>query len=500
MPRSEKWNLADRLDLEALVIADERAADHKAIAERDARLWEEKIAPQLNAEEQTDRRIVFHRWLEARRPGQPLPGKWFTSARRWFNGSAALGGLVLGFIVASGALYYAGARPVNVAVFFAVTVGVQWILLLWTLVVIVSRGVRAASQQLIARIGEGLGQLVASAMDHLSGEQRLRFRAQLATLRQLSGRNLQPLGWVPLIALQQFGVWWNLGVLAALLARVFFTDVAFGWESTVANSPDGMYAMVHGLATPWTIFGLEVYPTLQQVERSWFHYQSGVGALDRVAMASWWPWLVMVVLVYGLVPRALLRAYFQVQMGLSMRHLSFDEPRHRAVWYRLTGPVVHSNRPPEEGATSHGPGTSLHLTARAEAGCLLIASSLAGAKAEIEQWVTKQLGWRLVCSEVVEVDYPSGNEAALARVAAALPEAPSWLVAVPAPFTAFSAFTQFVARVDQLANGTKAEGCVVVVALDEQGKPKVPDAEWMRYWSDFLRAEDAGCVTLSYAP
>lgn len=501
MPRPEKWTLADRLDFEALVVADERAADPAAVAARDARLWQEQIAPQLSDEEQADRRIVFHRWLEARRGSETLPGKWFTSAWYWFNGAAIFGGAALGFAVASGALYYAGAKPVNVAVFLAVTVGVQWILLLWSLAVILSRGVRTASQRLLARLGESIGQALASATSHLSGEQRMRLRGEIATLRQLSGRNLQPLGWAPLVSMQQFGVWWNLGVIAALLARVFFTDVAFGWESTVAQSPDGMYALVHALATPWLACGLDFCPTLEQVQHSWFHYQSGVAALDRTAMASWWPWLLMMVLIYGFVPRGLLRAYFQIHMALSMRRLSFDEPRHRAAWHRLTGPLIQSNRPPHEGALPHDAAAIPKAAAQAEAGCVLVASSLAGAHAEIEQWVTRHLGWRIASSETVEIDYPSGNDDALSRFAATLPQAPCWLVVVPAPFTAFSAFTQFLARVDKLAESTpRSAGFILVIALDEQGNPASPDAEWARYWSDFLRAETTGCATLNYTP
>ncbi len=41
---------------------------------------------------------------------------------------------------------------------------------------------------------------------------------------------------------------------------------------------------------------------------------------------------------------------------------------------------------------------------------------------------------------------------------------------------------------------------MLVIALDPNGRPTAPDTQWTRYWSDFLRAEDAGCVTLSYTP
>ncbi|MEI9897670.1 MAG: DUF2868 domain-containing protein [Chthoniobacter sp.] len=105
-------------------------------------------------------------------------------------------------------------------------------------------------------------------------------------MRQLSGRNLQVLLWAPLMAVQGFGVFWNGGVLFALLARLFFTDLAFGWESTIANGPQGMYAIAHTLATPWLLLGLNFCPTLEQIEHSWFHYQP---AWPAWIAGRWWP-------------------------------------------------------------------------------------------------------------------------------------------------------------------------------------------------------------------
>jgi hypothetical protein len=323
----------------------------------------------------------------------------------------------------------------------------------------------------------------------------MRLRAEAATLRQLAGRNVKLVKWPPWLALQGFGIAWNVGVLLALLARVVFTDVAFGWESTAAQGPGGMHAIAQALAAPWTWFAPGACPTLAQVEQSWFHYQSGVGALDRAATASWWPWLVGVTVVYGLLPRTLLWLYFWSHLRGGLRNLHFDEPRHRAAWHRLTGPVIRASRAAADETPLPGAPTKLVMPRRDEAGCLLIASPLAALRPEIERWVGAQLGWRLACSEIVEIDFPSGNDAALARLAAVLPQAPCWLIAVPAPFTAFSAFAQFVSRI-----GDGREGFVLVVGIGADEKPRQPDADWMRYWSDLLRAEGIGCATLSYAP
>ncbi len=501
MPLTEKWTLADVLDFEALVAADERAADPSAIAERDAQLWQGQISPRLAANESSETAVVFHRWLEARRASGPLPGTWLTGAWRVLAGGAAGAGLVLGFIVAGGALYYHGTRPVNVAVFLAITVGIQWLFLAWSLLLILSQGFRSASERLLARLGESVGEAVAGALEHLSAQQRMRMRAEAATLRQLAGRNLQLLRWPPWIAFQGFGIAWNFGVLAALLARVVFTDVAFGWESTAAQSPGGMHALARALAAPWTWFAPGACPTLAQVEHSWFHYQSGVAALDRMATASWWPWLVGVVIFYGLLPRTALWIFFWTRLRAGLRGLTFEEPRHKAAWYRLAGRIIHADRARHEDGIPIGASGTPDALPKADSGCLLVAAPLAGAKNEIEHWVQSNLGWRLACSEVVEIDFPSGNDPALTRLSTALAEAPRWLIAVPAPFTAFSAFTQFVNRIterDKTSGSSK--GFVLVVALDEAGKPKAPDTEWGRYWGDFLRAENTGCVTFSFTP
>ena len=224
--------------------------------------------------------------------------------------------------------------PVNVAIFLAITVGVQMApLIAWSLLVIVSRQFsRAASHSgCSCASAASIGQWLASALEHLSAPKRMRLRAEAATLRQLAGRNLQLLRWPPWLALQGFGISWNLGVLAALLARVVFTDVAFGWESTSAQGPDGMHALASAFAAPWTWFAPDACPNLQQVQHSWFHYQSGVAALDRAATASWWPWLIGFILVYGLLPRTALWLYFWTQSHAGLRKLMFDEPRHRAA-------------------------------------------------------------------------------------------------------------------------------------------------------------------------
>ncbi len=494
-----KWTLADVLDFEALLHHDEQHSDARELAERDSRLWRERIEPTLNAEDLDQPEVVFHRWLDARRAseaGAVRPGTWLVNGWRALGLLATIGGLIAGAIVAGSALYYRGERPVNVAVFLGVTIGIQWLMLLWALIVWMARGFRAATSRTLSALFESLGRGLAGVLEHLSGEERQRLRGDAAALRHLAGRNADLLRWPPLIALQRFGVAWNLGVLAALLLRVLATDVAFGWESTWAKGPGTTHAIARTLAVPWTWFAPEACPTLEQVERSWFHYQSGMPALDRNAAAAWWTWLVGAIVTYGFLPRALFLGWTVAKLRGCLRRVSFEEPRHKAAWMRLAGPVVRGTRGTDESQLAHAATAALADARKNEPGCLLISTPLVDTRAEVAQWVQTQLGWKLAYNGTIEPDFPSGNDRELQHLGASLAQAPRWIIAVPAPFTTFAAFSQVLDSIARSAgNGAGNEGYVLVVGRDAAGRAAAPDPEWFRYWRDFLR-EDSPTVAV----
>jgi hypothetical protein len=503
VPERTPWTLADVLDFESLLHHDELHSDLHELAERDSRLWRERIERTLQPDEHDEPRTVFHRWLESRRATDASgirPGTWLANGWRALGYFATIAGLVAGTVVAGGALYYRGERPVNVAVFLGVTVGVQWLLLLWAGMLWVAGGFRAAASRTLAAFFDAIGRWLAAAMEHLSGEERQSLRGDAAALRNLAGRNSDLLRWPPLIALQRFGVAWNLGVLAALLLRVLATDVAFGWESTWAKGPGTTHAIAAALAAPWTWFAPAACPTLEQVEQSWFHYQSGMTALDRNAAAAWWTWLVGVIVTYGLLPRLLLLGWSAAKLRGCLHRVSFDEPRHKAAWMRLAGPVVRGTLSSDEPHLTHASTAVLASARKNEPGCLLVSTPLADARGEIEQWVQAQLGWKLAHGGTIEPDFPSGNEAELNRLAAALPQAPRWIIAVPAPFTAFAAFCQVLDTIARSArNGGKNEGYVLVVTREPDGCAAAPDEGWLRYWRDFLREEAPDVAVFAFS-
>jgi hypothetical protein len=502
VPDLRPWTLADVLDFEALLHVDE-GADPKDLRDRDHRLFQERIAPSLSEQEAEDRSIVFHRWLNARRADKEramLAGTWLMNGLRALGAIAVTVGLLLGFSAAMGALYYSGSRPVNVAVFLAVTVFIQWVLILWGLFVWASRGFRQSASRALVRLASGVGTWLAGATDHLPGEQRMRLHGQAAALRHLAGRNGEILRWPPILALQGFGIAWNVGVLAALILRLIFTDVAFGWESTWARGPEGTHAIVRALAAPWTWFAPQACPTVEQVQQTWFHYASGIRSLDPKVPMAWGQWLMGMVIVYGLFIRLGLLLWARLSLTKVLRAVEFHEPRHLEPWLRIGGRVIETdrNRVDDEAVPM---AAELATISRAEAapGCVLIDRSLAPVRESLERWVESRVGWKVALSEVIEADYPSGNEEAMGALSLALASAPRWLVFVPAPFTAFAAVSQFLAMAKKKEHdGTKVERGIVVVSVDGAGQVVPPSQEWARYWRDFLRTESPDVAIIDW--
>lgn len=102
------------------------------------------------------------------------------------------------------------------------------------------------------------------------------------------------------------GLGFVLGALVATFAFVVFTDLAFGWSSTLEIGADSVHRMARGLAAPWSAFWPEAVPSLELVEATrYFRAASAdhIHVVDPIVYGGWWPFLVMSIAVYGLLPR-----------------------------------------------------------------------------------------------------------------------------------------------------------------------------------------------------
>ncbi|NNE20312.1 MAG: DUF2868 domain-containing protein [Myxococcales bacterium] len=323
-----RFGLAELIDFEVQLASDrdrppeELIARDRAIALR----WQDhpKSAPEL---------VV--RWLDSLHGGRTAP----TQGERIARAHAVANWLVfavfalLGAAIALAVLQFTGDHPINVLVVLGVFVFLQWINLLGTLIAFVwsrfSPGflghfpLSAFVRRLIARM--------------VSAEDAGRFLARRSLYAGVER-------WVLFRALQVGAVAFNVGAIATFIAAVSFTDLAFAWSTTLQVGAEGLQRFCEGMASPWRLWLPDAVPTVELVhatqyyrlDAAYVNAPAGARVQDAAVAGGWWPFLLMCLLVYGLLPRLVLVAWASVGMNRAFRKLPFDTPDEVEVIARLT--------------------------------------------------------------------------------------------------------------------------------------------------------------------
>jgi hypothetical protein len=86
--------------------------------------------------------------------------------------------------------------------------------------------------------------------------------------------------------------------------------------------------------------GDAAFPTLAQVEGSRIILKEGISRLATPDLVSWWPFLCLAVLVYGLLPRLLLLLGAAFSLHRQLDRLDFRQGSHEQLLLRMTTPLV----------------------------------------------------------------------------------------------------------------------------------------------------------------
>lgn len=359
---NDRWHLADLLDLEYFFGCDEylrRQEGEQALDKRDRVIYLARIAPKLQNMPRPSSRELIHRWLQVRRHGSgdddagrnpPLPGTLWREVFAVFTWLALLFGLCSGLALAGAFLVYSGKAPLNVSAFLGLFVGLQLLFLLLQGLFFLLRRLRPRREapllcSLLMRLAAACADwLQVRARRNLPAEQRLDFAALLGRLRSRSG--MVPLFVWPFFSLLQCSaIGFNLGILALTLAKVVFSDMAFGWQSSLQLSAQQVAEGVRLLALPWSWLlpaGLG-YPSPAQVEGTQIILKDGIYHLATQDLVSWWPFLCMALLVYGLLPRLVLLVGGSLRQRRRLDRLELHSLEGRRLLQRMTTPLVDSS-------------------------------------------------------------------------------------------------------------------------------------------------------------
>jgi hypothetical protein len=268
-------------------------------------------------------------------------------------------GAAAGIAVCLAAFRYDGSQPVNVVRLLALLVGLQLFLVLLTLLLMPGRMVG------LRRLQDGLAAINPGALAVSIFRRLARMPAELERLfdwhaaRASAGRfaKWQLLHWSQIAA-----VAFNVAALATAILLVTFTDLAFGWSTTLDADPATVKRVIDAIAWPWHAFAPGAVPSAALVEQSQFFRLEGgsiAGGASRL-LTGWWPFTIFAMVTYGLLPRVALLAVAALRLRAATAALLLDDPRVTALLDRMAAPEIETaaaagSETPADGPTPPAP-------------------------------------------------------------------------------------------------------------------------------------------------
>jgi len=261
-------------------------------------------------------------------------------------------GLAMGWGVTTGLFYYDGGGRVNVLGILAVFVALQVVLIALTLVA-------ALPREAVARVpvlGPAFDFVVDAARVLSPGRlypllAKLLPQAPREAIRELMGRGAahhrvygRVQKWVVVTWAQLFAVAFHVAAVWVAVWLVLFSDLAFGWSTTLALEPAVFHRITSAIALPWA-WGLpESVPSLELVERTrYFRLTAGADLPDDpAALGRWWPFAVLAMLTYGLVPRLVLLIVAAGRLRAAVHEAVVLTPGVRQVLDRMDRELVET--------------------------------------------------------------------------------------------------------------------------------------------------------------
>ncbi len=284
---------------------------------------------------------LLRQWWDDNGPAEAGPGATFERVRRLIAAAMVCIGTLAGSALAAAVLHYDGTHPVNAVTAFSLLVGLQCVTIVITLVLVLPAipGLRS-TQAMLGQINPAT--IVAAIFKRVAGA-RLPQQVQML-LDWHGGRAAASLfsKWQLLKWSQASAVAFNAGAIATAMLLVTFTDLAFGWSTTLNVSAEDMQRWIAMIAAPWSPFLPAAVPSAELIQGSRFFRLEGSAATLGApeAYTGWWPFLLVATIVYGLLPRLVLLTVTHTRLNAAIRALLLEDARVAALLDRMAAPAL----------------------------------------------------------------------------------------------------------------------------------------------------------------
>lgn len=333
----------------------------------------------------SQRRRLLRYWLEQRRAqertgdadGPLLPGDVFTDTMRIVKLLISAGAFLFGAGLAWSLLSYTGREAVNVFTCIWVLVVPQVLLLLFLLgsVALGKVGIVASLKGFYPVFGAMIYTLMQKpfrfAKKRMNADTANRISGAYALMEKTRRLYAPVFFWPVFLTGQIAGILFNTGILCALLIKVAITDLAFGWQTTLQIAPETVLRLVEIAALPWSwLLDPPVsHPTLAQIAGSQMILKEGIFHLATGDLVAWWPFILLCVSFYGLLPRLLLAGAGGVMKRRALSSLDFTQAACDRLVMRMQSPRLNTSSEPyrpktteekEAGTLAGGMDTATH--------------------------------------------------------------------------------------------------------------------------------------------
>ncbi|MCW7753654.1 DUF2868 domain-containing protein [Desulfobotulus sp. H1] len=279
---------------------------------READLRNQRIAAFISPE-MTDGECLTI-WLDHRRreagseAGRPMPGVRVLAALRLAIALLGIAGFLTGFFMALATLRYDGITPVNLLYALTVFVALPLLTVIFSLGLVLFRKKKLpVTYKLFFSVLQWLfSRMLLGTEKRIPSHARDFLKSRNSRIQELYAR-YQPLIFsLAFYAFQMAGLFFVFGLFSGFLIKVVGSDLAFAWQSTLNLPPETFSRMVRMVSAPWSILLPHTLPDPAQIEGSRIILKDGIGGLTHDHLTSWWTFLSMALLVYGLLPRLFL--------------------------------------------------------------------------------------------------------------------------------------------------------------------------------------------------
>jgi hypothetical protein len=328
-----------------------RSIDLSQVVQLAYQLHEDQSGP-VDPRVERDQRIAQDHSLPAERHGRMLAwlaaassdDAWLAARRTQTLSTLASVtlvalGLVIGGSTAAAVFAYDGSHPINITAVVGVFVGLQLLTVLLTIIAMIPQRVPgfAAIQRGLMQLSPGrLGALFARFIPETQRQKLGPLFGRLAGHQAMYSR----LGrWLALSLGQQFGVAFNVAALAVAVTMIATTDLAFGWSTTLDIDAEVAHRIFAALAAPWAWAWPDLAPSAELVDATrMFRGEGVVDTAPPELRGQWWGFAVMVIWVYGFLPRCVLLFIARWRRAAAARDAFANMPGTSIVLARLTEP------------------------------------------------------------------------------------------------------------------------------------------------------------------